>query len=48
MSMPPADPADDDVIDPYRRSWKTYELSGSQLAPAIDQVVRVIRLAVPA
>lgn len=36
---------DDDVIDPYRRSWKTYELSASQLDPAIDQVVRVVRLA---
>ncbi|MBD7958569.1 low molecular weight phosphatase family protein [Microbacterium sp. Sa4CUA7] len=48
VSLPPADPADDDVIDPYRRSWNTYELSGSQLVPAIDQVVRVVRTAIPA
>lgn len=47
LSLPPVDPEDDDVIDPYRRSWKTYELSASQLVPAIDQVVRVVRLAVP-
>lgn len=46
MGVPPADPADDDVIDPYRRSWNTYQLSASQLAPAIDQVVRVATLAV--
>lgn len=42
---PPADPADDDIIDPYRRSWNTYQLSGSQLVPAIDQVGRVVTLA---
>lgn len=46
MSAPPADPEDDDVIDPYRRSWNTYELSASQLSPAIDEVVRVVSLAV--
>lgn len=45
MTPPPADPIDDDVIDPYRRSWETYELTGAQLAPAVDQVVRVVRLA---
>lgn len=45
MSALPADPADDDVIDPYRRSWNTYQLSGSQLAPAVDQAVRVVTLA---
>ncbi|WP_298744266.1 low molecular weight phosphatase family protein [uncultured Microbacterium sp.] len=48
MSAPPADPADDDVIDPYRRSWATYQTSAAQLTPAIDQVVRVMSLAVPA
>lgn len=46
LVLPPADPADDDVIDPYRRSWATYELSGAQLDPALDAVVRVVRLAV--
>ncbi|MBD8023749.1 arsenate reductase/protein-tyrosine-phosphatase family protein [Microbacterium gallinarum] len=48
MSAPPADPADDDVIDPYRRSWDTYQLSASQLVPAIDQVVRVMSVAMTA
>ncbi|MEH3088922.1 MAG: low molecular weight phosphatase family protein [Microbacterium arborescens] len=46
MALPPESPDDDDVIDPYRRSWNTYQLSGSQLVPAIDEVVRVVRLAV--
>lgn len=45
MSAPPTDPADDDVIDPYRRSWETYQLSAQQLVPAVDQVVRVVTLA---
>lgn len=44
LAPSPLDAADDDVIDPYQRSWKTYELSASQLDPAIDQVVRVARL----
>ncbi|ALJ19091.1 arsenate reductase/protein-tyrosine-phosphatase family protein [Microbacterium sp. No. 7] len=45
MIPPPADAADDDVIDPYRRSWETYQLSASQLLPGVDQVVRVLGLA---
>lgn len=44
---PPDDPDDDDVIDPYRRSWATYERSAGQLDPAIEEVVRVVSLAVP-
>lgn len=48
MTPPPVDPSDDDVVDPYRRSWNTYQRSADQLVPAIDQVVRVVRLAVPA
>lgn len=47
LVLPPADPADDDVVDPYRRSWETYELSAAQLDPGIDQVVRVVGFAVP-
>ncbi|SJN40936.1 Low molecular weight protein-tyrosine-phosphatase Wzb [Microbacterium esteraromaticum] len=39
----PAQPEDDDVIDPYRRSQTTYELSASQLAPAAAEVERVVR-----
>jgi protein-tyrosine phosphatase len=46
MTAPPANPEEDDVVDPYRRSWATYERSGQQLVPAIDQVVRVVRLSV--
>lgn len=46
MTAPPASPDEDDIIDPYRRSWATYERSGQQLEPAIDQVVRVVRLSV--
>ncbi|MEV8268621.1 low molecular weight phosphatase family protein [Microbacterium sp. NPDC076911] len=45
LALPPEDPADDDVIDPFRRSWKTYELSADQLVPAIDAVVAAINLA---
>lgn len=44
MADPPATPESDDVVDPYRRSWQTYELSASQLVPAVDQIVRVVRL----
>ena len=40
-----ADPEQDDIIDPYRRSRETYELSASQLAPAIDDVERIVRAA---
>jgi protein-tyrosine phosphatase len=37
--------SDDDVIDPFRRSWDTYERSAAQLVPALDEVVRVLRIA---
>lgn len=46
MAAPPVDPAADDVIDPYRRSWQTYEKSGAELEPAISQVARVVRIAI--
>ena len=42
---PPADPADDDVIDPYRRDWSVYRTSADQLGPALAEVERVIRIA---
>lgn len=45
---PPLDPTEDDVIDPYRKPWETYQLSASQLVPAIEQVSRVIRAALSA
>ncbi|WP_394278724.1 low molecular weight phosphatase family protein [Microbacterium sp.] len=46
LVLPPADPADDDVVDPYRRSRETYARSGAQLMPGLDAVERVVRLAV--
>jgi protein-tyrosine phosphatase len=44
LVLSPADPGDDDVIDPYRRSWDTYRLSASQLAPAVQQVAATLQL----
>lgn len=44
LVAPPDDPAEDDVIDPFRRSRQTYDLSASQLEPAVDEVVRVLQL----
>ncbi|MEJ1921952.1 arsenate reductase/protein-tyrosine-phosphatase family protein [Microbacterium sp. KHB019] len=43
--LTPAAPDEDDIIDPYRRSRETYELSASQLAPGIDDVERIVRAA---
>jgi len=40
---PPVAGEDDDVIDPYRRSQRTYELSASQLVPAVETVARLVR-----
>lgn len=39
----PDDPADDDVIDPYRRSQETYDLSGSQIQNATDRIVAAVQ-----
>lgn len=36
---------DDDVVDPYGRSVRTYDLCGKQLDAAVPAVVRVIALA---
>ena len=36
---PPASPADDDVVDPYRRSDQVYAESARQLVPAVNDVV---------
>lgn len=45
LALPPAAPEDDDVVDPYRRSWTTYVKSAEQLDPALTAVERVLRLA---
>lgn len=42
---PPPAATDDDVIDPYRQSWDVYQLSASQLVPAVDDVARLLRVA---
>ena len=42
---PPADLDDDDVIDPYGRSWQTYLRSASQLVPAVTAVTEVVSIA---
>lgn len=39
-----ADPADNDVIDPYRRSEKYYREMEEDLAPAIISILRYARL----
>ncbi|WP_424936260.1 MULTISPECIES: hypothetical protein [Bacteria] len=41
----PAAEGDEDVVDPYRRSFSVYEESAAQLVPALDEVERVIRAA---
>ncbi len=41
----PSDPSELDVVDPYRRSWNTYQRSAAELMPGIDQIVRVLKLA---
>ena len=44
VSHPPETTEDDDVIDPYRRSWETYQRSSAQLIPAVDAVVRAVSI----
>jgi protein-tyrosine phosphatase len=43
-----ADPADNDVVDPYRRSADYYSRMEDELAPAILSVLRFARLNTPA
>jgi len=45
LTLPPASPEDDDVIDPYGRSAATYERSAEELEPGLVAVERVVRLA---
>ncbi|TQJ29695.1 low molecular weight phosphatase family protein [Microbacterium sp. SLBN-146] len=46
LSIPPSDPLDDDVIDPFRQPWEVYQQSAAQLLPAIEAVAEVVRVAV--
>ncbi|WP_368498765.1 low molecular weight phosphatase family protein [Herbiconiux sp. A18JL235] len=41
----PAIPDEDDVVDPYRKDRATYVRSGLEIAPAVEEVARVLRLA---
>ncbi len=43
----PADPADNDIVDPYRRSPEVYREMEDQLAPAIVSILRHARLNAP-
>lgn len=44
--IPPVSPETDNVIDPFRRPWSTYRRFAAELTPAVDQVVRVLRIAI--
>ena len=44
VTLPPASPDDDDVIDPIGRSAATYARSAEELAPGINAVERVVRV----
>ncbi|TLM84477.1 low molecular weight phosphatase family protein [Pseudarthrobacter sp. NamE2] len=43
----PADPADNDIVDPYRRSPEVYRQMEDELAPAIVSILRHARLNSP-
>ncbi|WP_258873575.1 low molecular weight phosphatase family protein [Microbacterium sp. AG157] len=45
LVLPPAMAEDDDIVDPYRRSSRTYALSTEQLTSALPVVLRLVRLA---
>ena len=44
----PADPSENDIIDPYRRGPETYRQMEDELAPAIVSILRHARLNAPA
>ncbi|MDX2377987.1 low molecular weight phosphatase family protein [Microbacterium sp. LRZ72] len=44
IAPPPTEPEDDDVVDPFRRSERTYARAAAQLVPAVDVVARVLRV----
>lgn len=44
--LPPlSDPLEDDVTDPFGRSWESYQRCAAELVPAVDAVVAAVRLA---
>lgn len=43
-TLPPLeDPADDDVVDPYRQSDEVYRLSADQLIPSVNSTASLLR-----
>lgn len=44
LAPPPLAPVDEDVVDPYGRSWATYLRSAEQLDPGLMALERVVRL----
>lgn len=44
-TIPPSSPEADDVIDPYRRSERVYDVSAAQIFEALPAVERLARLA---
>lgn len=44
-SLVPRLTEDADVVDPYRQSQRVYDESAAQLVPALDEVERVVRIA---
>lgn len=40
--VPVEDPADDDVVDPFRQSQEVYAAMADQLVPAVDTLVTVL------
>lgn len=45
--LTPSSGDEDDVIDPYRRSRETYARSAAELTPALVEVERIVRAALP-
>jgi protein-tyrosine phosphatase len=46
LVAPAAEPADDDIVDPYRLDDSVFDESGRQLVPAADVVVKLLVAAV--
>ncbi|WP_286345206.1 hypothetical protein [Frondihabitans sucicola] len=42
---PPAEPSDDDIVDPYRRGRAAAEYAGREITEAVDDLRRSLRRA---
>lgn len=45
LVVAPSTPQDDDVVDPYQRSQRTYSLSATQMIGSVPAVIRLVRVA---